>query len=511
MNSESKRLSINIVAQIVAFVAQLLINFLLTPFVVAKLGADAFGFISLAENFVLYAQILVIALNSMAGRFIAVAYHQNKIDDVKTLFSSVFYSNIFLAFVIFILSLGCVLFLEKMLLVPQHLILDVKILFSLIFLNFIISIIFSTFQVATFIKNRLELNAIRNVTSNVIRVLVLVVAFSLFVPQLWYVGLAAVLCTSYIAVYNVRYTRLLTPEIEISFRNFDIDKIKELICSGMWNSITKLGNMLGHGLDLLLANIFIDAMAMGTLSITKKIPVVILSLVSTICAAFAPSLTKKFAQQHNEQLKSELLFSVKLAGCIALLPCSFIFVFGDKFYALWTPSVDCKELYVLTILGIFAMPTGMALEGVQNIFTIANKVKVYSIATFLLNMGSFLTLLIGISFVQEDFRIYFLAFVTSTWGFIRVGVFLPIYGAICINERKTFFYKSIIKMHSALAACLLLLFTVKNFFVVQSWIELSVAIVITFFITILASYLLIFSTNDRKKIKKIIIKKYRRV
>lgn len=510
MKSESKRLSINIIAQVVSFSVQLAINFLLTPFIVAKLGADAFGFIGLAENFVLYAQILVVALNSMAGRFIAVAYHQNKLDEVQKLFSSVFYANVFFSVAIFFLSFGCVWYLEKIVTIPDHLIFDVKILFLLIFLNFIISIIFSTFQIATFIKNRLELNAIRNVSSNAVRVLVLVFAFSAFKPQLWYVGLAAVLCSFYIALCNIRYTRILTPEINVSFKFFDLNKIKELISSGMWNSITKLGNILGHGLDLLLANLFINAMAMGTLSITKKIPVVILTLVSTICAAFAPSLTKKFAKQENEQLKEELLFSVRLAGSIALLPCSFIFAFGDRFYSLWTPSVDSRELYLLTILGILAMPTGMALEGVQNIFTVANKVKIYSIATFTFNIGCFLTLLLGMSFIPTEYRIYFLVSVTSVWSLLRVGAFLPIYGARCIKERKIFFYKPILNMHFALACNVVVLLLIKKFYSITSWFDLALVIFISTITSLLFSYLFILTPNERNRIITILKNRFRR-
>ena len=507
MKSESKRLSINIVAQVVSFSVQLAINFLLTPFIVAKLGTDAFGFIGLAENFVLYAQILIIALNSMAGRFVTVAYHQNKLDEVQRLFSSVFYSNLFLSAVIFLISLGCVWYLEKIVTIPDHLVFDVKILFLLIFLNFIISIIFSTFQIATFIKNRLELNAIRSVSSNAIRVLVLVFTFSAFKPQLWYVGLAAIFCSFYIAMCNVRYTRILTPEISISFKFFDLNKIRELINSGMWNSITKLGNVLGHGLDLLLANLFINAIAMGTLSITKKIPIVILSLVSTICAAFAPSLTRKFAKQENEQLKKELLFSVRLASSIALLPCSFIFAFGDKFYSLWTPSVDSKELYLLTILGIFAMPTGMSLEGVQNIFTVANKVKIYSIAAFFFNIGCFLTLIMGMPFISAEYRIYFLASISSIWGLLRVGIFLPIYGAHCIKERKTFFYKTILNMHLALAFNIVVLLLIKKIYSITSWFDLAIITVVSTITSLLLSYLLILTSNERNKIITILKRK----
>lgn len=511
MNAENKRLSINLVAQVVSFSVQFALNFLLTPYIIKKLGPESYGFVGLTESFVLYAQVLVLALNSMAGRFVTVAYHQNKIEEAKRLFSSVFYANAVVSLVIVAVCAGCVAYLEHLINIPSHLTLDVKLLFSLVFLNFVISILFSTFRVATFIKNRLELNAIRNIVSKLLRVIILVAAFGLFLPHLWYVGLSAVLCTLYIALWNIRYTKLLTPELKISLKLFDLSKVKLLVSSGVWNSITKLGNLLGQGLDLLLANLFISATAMSSLAVTKKIPVVVLSLVASICAAFAPSLTRKFAQNELNSLKMELLFSVKVAGAVALIPCCFIFTMSDKFYALWVPTMDSQQLYWISVFSMVSLPIALSLEGIQNIFTVANKVKVYSIVTFSINILCFLTLLIGISFVEDSVRIYFLSIVTSFWSFLRVFVFLPIYGAMCIHEKKTFLYPSVFRMLLALAISMACVLAFKQYLELNSWASLSLISLVLCGICGLSAFFIVFVKKDREKVSLFISKKLHRM
>ena len=74
--SENKRLFINLVSSIVALIVNMGISFFLSPYIINNVGAEAYGFVSLANNFVNYASLLTIALNSMAGRFIAIKIHQ---------------------------------------------------------------------------------------------------------------------------------------------------------------------------------------------------------------------------------------------------------------------------------------------------------------------------------------------------------------------------------------------------------------------------------------------------
>ena len=73
-----KSISINFIASMIVFAINLGISFFLTPFVTKRIGTEAYGFVSLANNFVNYATLITIALNSMSGRFVSVAIHQGK-------------------------------------------------------------------------------------------------------------------------------------------------------------------------------------------------------------------------------------------------------------------------------------------------------------------------------------------------------------------------------------------------------------------------------------------------
>lgn len=85
---------INLFAGIIVFIVNLSISFFLTPYIVKQLGSAAYGFIGLSNNILSYAGLLTIAINSMAGRFVAIEVHCNNIAKANTYLSSVICANI---------------------------------------------------------------------------------------------------------------------------------------------------------------------------------------------------------------------------------------------------------------------------------------------------------------------------------------------------------------------------------------------------------------------------------
>lgn len=85
-------------------------------------------------------------------------------------------------------------------------------------------------------------------------------------------SVAFVATASYVYIWNVYYTRKLTPEIKVRKRYFDVKVIKVLLSSGIWNSFTRLSSILSTGLDLLVTNLYVSSAAMGVLSVAKTVP-----------------------------------------------------------------------------------------------------------------------------------------------------------------------------------------------------------------------------------------------
>ncbi|MBR2701188.1 MAG: oligosaccharide flippase family protein, partial [Erysipelotrichaceae bacterium] len=140
-----KYLVINLLAQIVVIGVNLVISFFFVPYATEVIGESSYGFVGLANDFVGYAQIITVAINSMAGRFIAIKMFEKRYDEANKYYSSVIISNLVISGVLFVIGLFFVIFIDKLVEVPASLLTDVRLLFSFIFLNFIITVITSTF------------------------------------------------------------------------------------------------------------------------------------------------------------------------------------------------------------------------------------------------------------------------------------------------------------------------------------------------------------------------------
>lgn len=496
--SKNKQLAINMAATFVSFIVSFGISFFLTPFIVKSLGATAYGFVGLTNNIISYTELVTIALNCMAGRFITIKYAQGEIDEANKYFSSVFYSNIVLSAFILLVMGGCIIYIEQLFNIPEKLISDVKFLLVLLVANSIIGLMMNVFSIATFVKNRLELSSIRNIIASIIRASALFGLFGFLVPHLWYIGASGLLFTFYSTYANYRYTQILTPELKINRNNFDFKKIKELLSSGAWGLLARLGTILGSGLDLVIANLCIGAAAMGLFALTKNVPTILLSLFASISAVFAPLFTTLYAKHQKKELQNELQKSIRFLGFLSSIPIACIFVFGDDFYSLWLPGEDSEKLQLLTILGCTGLIFSMPLDALWNIFVVSNKLKYSTLFYIAINVVVLLTVLLSTIFVDDPMGLLLiLAGTRSVINMIRSLIFLPLYGAYCLNLSKNTFYKPIMKAALCSLLSCIIAFVIKNVSNVTSWFSFILAVGISAIFCLTLNSFIILEKSDR--------------
>ncbi len=504
--NRNKQLTINLVSSILAFIINMGISFFLTPYITKNIGVEAYGFVSLGTQFINYASLVTIALNSMAGRFITIEIHKKNWESANKYFNSVLLSNVIVAGAMLIPSILVVVYLEKLVEIPADILIDVKVLFVFLFTNYLVSIIVSSFGVSTFATNILHLKSMREIEATILKAVLLITLFVMFEPAVYYLGFTTVIVMLYISFFNIYYTKKFLPKIKIRKTYFEIKAVLELISSGIWNTISKLSGILSTGLDLLIANAFIGATAMGSLALAKTLPTVILSFFGVLGSVFAPQLTFYYAQNEMSNMKSELIKSIKLMGIFASIPVVFLFVYGDIFYQLWMPAQNPVLLQRLSILSCAAFIFSLPLEGLWNIFTIVNKVKTVSI--FLL-LNSLLSVFItfGLMFLTDDVvvRLYIIAGISTIFSIVRAVTFVPLYGAYCLKLKWHSFYPSIISNFILVVAMTMVSLAIRKVIIIESWFALCLVGFLMAAISFAFSYFVILNKNEKEALKNIII------
>lgn len=498
--SKNKQLMINMAASLLSCLVSLGISFLITPTVIDKLGPEAQGFVTMANNFVSYAAIMAMALNSMAGRFITVKIHQNDTDGANRYFNSVMYANMAIVAALLIPCAAVVCYLEKLVNISPALVTDVKFLFGTMFLNFMVTILSTTFSTATFAANRLDLSALRSIESQILKAVLLIAAFSLFPVHVSYIGFATLIANLYLAVTYIHYTKKLLPQIEVSRRHFRLATVLEILSAGIWNTIMRAGQALTNGLDTLITNLWIGKVESGYIGTSTTIVTAVNTLYETISAVFTPSLTISFAKNNKEELTSDLKSAMKLTGFFANIPLCFVLGFGTAFYYLWLPSQrgTIAVYYHLTILIMLGTLVGGAISPLFNVYTIVNKLKWNSIVTLIMGVMNAAVVFVLLEIPSlRSYGIYFVAGVSSLLGIIKNMTFTPLYAAHCLSLPPKTFYPTIFRYIGVtifMGAVFLLLGKVIR---TESWGMLVIDIILCGILGCIINYLFLFEKKER--------------
>lgn len=498
---DKKRLVINMTAQLTAFVVNLGISFVLTPIVDGMLP-NTYGFLNIANQFVQWAQVVVSALNTLASRYITIHLHKGEEQEASEYFSSVFFANMFMAAVFLIPAIFVIVFIDRMFQISSASVTDIQILWAFVFLNFFISIITSVFSTSTYSTNRLELSSAATIVTELARIGVLYAAYRFFTPYLFYIGVASVVSTTLMAAANAGFTKKLLPNIKITVKNFRLDKVKELISLGAWNSVTRLGQMLLDGLDTMIANIFISDAAMTTLSLAKVVPTTLSTLMGTMVGVFAPSITIAYAKGNKQELLDTLKSSNRIMIFMMSIPIAFVTAYGDKFFRLWLSYKDdpaeIKQIYYLAVLSMGVLFVSASIQVLYQVFIITKKIKLNSIVIVV--SGVVTTALVFVLLRTTNLGLYAIAGVSVVVGLLRNMIFTPIYAAKCLEVRWTTFYSDIFMGLASIGIITAVALFSKLLLPMDTWIGFLASCILMGIIALGLNFLIVLRRSEREMV-----------
>ena len=435
---EKKQLVVNMAAALVTFAVQVGINFILTPYITVRLGAEAYGFVNLSNTMVNYITILTVAVTSMASRFISISLFRNDKEAARTYYSSTLALLVVCVIIVAIPALICVFSVDKLLNISTGLVDDVKLLMLFVLANFSLSISSSNLSIGFYARNLLYIGSLINAIGHAIRALCMVVLFLLLPTSVSIVGFAAFAATSFVQASYFWWKKKLLKDIRFSTHDVKPAKAIEVAKAGAWNSVSQLGSTLSSGLDLIVCNLFLGGAAMGTLSVSRVVRSAIDSIGGAMMSVFQPTLTRYYAANDIDGLVAYAKWAMKSFGLVISLPVGAFIAFGLPFFRLWVPNQDATVLYPLAVMSIIGWSVLGPAAIIQNIFTVLNRVKLNSI---LLCIGGFAIVLVEYFLLKfTGWGIYVIAATTCIETFIRNFIYtIPAGGSYLGRSRKTFF------------------------------------------------------------------------
>ena len=498
--SENRQLARNVFFNCGTFFINLCLSFFLSPYLIRTVGKEAYGFYPLISNIIGYSSIISSAIGSMAGRFITMSYYKKDYKEAQSYFNSVFFANIVLSAFFAVLTMVGILVLPRILQIPDYLLSDVKWMFGLSGFAMIIGLCFGIMGIGTYLKNRIDLSSLTGLGSNVVYALVVVILFAFFNPTVAYVSVAALFAAVFTMAANFHWKRRFLPEFSVlPFSDHSLAKIRQLISSGIWNSVNQLSNVLLTQLDLLISNIFISASVTGDYALVKVIPNFMYSFLAVLSGSFTPSFNILYAKGDVEKLTRELQKAIKIVGYIACLPLGFILVFAKDFFSLWVPSADAGFLAGLSFLTILPMIFGASINPVFGVFTITNKLRVPSLV--LLGAGILNTTAIFTLLKTTSLGVWAIVIVGAIQQALRNFLFTPVYAACCLKLKWYAFFPNVLRCCLGLGIVVAIGLLVRQCMSGTNWLLLILEGMLVAGISAAINLFAVFSNSDRSYVK----------
>lgn len=491
----------NLTMNILAFGVQFIISFYISPKIVGQIGAAAYGFIGLANDFVSYASIVATVFNSVASRFIAEEFYKKNFDRANKYFNSLIVANIIISTFLAIISICVVSNLSSIINIPVELVFDVKLSFTLIFLSYIITLLTMVFTTATFVSNRTDINGFRNIIQYIIRFLLIIFFLNFVSVKIYWVALAVLVSSTAVALFNIRLTKKLTPELNIDLKKANKEYAIILAKAGSWMAITSISTILLRGLDLTVANVFIGDYEMGLLSIARTIPNNVTSIINTIAPLFTPVFILCYSHNDIEGLVKKLKESINSLAIILFVPITGFIVFSSDFYSLWQKSLSTAEIEMISILSILTIVQGYfnaTTATMAQMSVVANKLKLPVIVTFICGIVSIVAELVMIK--AFDLGLYAIVISTTVVMVLRYVLFNSVYAAYCLKIKAFPLIKASVKSWLTIPVLLGLMNLVRRLIPIHNWISLIVDALVCAFV----GYLFMIIIFKREWINKII-------
>ncbi len=363
----------------------ILINLLATPYIIRHLGIESFGIIGVINMLVSFMAIAASSITSTVGRNLTLAVERQEYENANRELSTAVYGLLCLFAISFIPLCALSIFIDKLIVIPETLILSARILFLLVILSFGFTTLSGPLGAAMFVRNRLDLFSIASLARTIFFIAAIIALFSAVDANLVTYGIALLASSILICLLHLWSHRHLLPGVAISRHWFDRTILRGIVSLGGWMTINQIGVVLFLQTDLLVSNRVLGATAAGQFAAITVISIQIRALASLFSGLFAPTQTAIWARSDKTAFSAYLFRSIRLTTFfVALLVGVFcgsareiFMIWLGKEFAILAPVAIMLTAYLVVTLGV--MPS-------WNAILVIGKVKVPAIVTLIMGL-----------------------------------------------------------------------------------------------------------------------------
>jgi membrane protein EpsK len=341
---------INIITALASFLISTLLFFFIAPFIIKKLGTEAYGYISASQNIVNYVSIFTISFTSMTGRFFTVSMRKGNVYEAKEYLNGSFFAllSICIAVSIFV---TIITFLNiSVIICSSEYFAQVHFLFLCQGIAFVFTAVSSPYAVGPFYCNKLYINNLNAVINNLIRIAIIISLFLIGYANLFVVGASLVFASFSSFLLQYLEFKKMFPRFHMHLRHFRLNKARDLFSLGIWYTLIYGASLLYLQSDMVVANRFLPLVVAGEYAVFVQLSGIVRLLGNSIANIFGPTYFKHYAEENYTELHKYSANAIALTGFLVGPVIGLLGGIGQSFFTLWVGSQFNKYQAILLII-----------------------------------------------------------------------------------------------------------------------------------------------------------------
>jgi membrane protein EpsK len=368
------RTATNLFASAAGFAVNVLMGVLLTPYLVRHLGVGAYGVVPAVMAITSWLSLATLALNTALGRHVTFALGTGDTEEANRYFNTALVAGLGCAALVGVALLAVALHPGWFLRIPAGEEEDTARMAAVVAGAVTISVLSSTFEVATFCKSRFDVRNAIGVAASLLRVAVIVALFVTSGPSITAVGLATLASALANAGGAAWAWGRLAPELRLAPRLFDRGALRALLGTAGWVVVNQLGTLLLVSVDLLFVNRSYGPEEAGRYASVLQWPNLVRGVALALGGALTPPMIELFARGERAAVARYSLTAVKFLGLAMALPAGLVAGLAAPLLQVWLGPgfVSLAPLLVLLVLPL-AVSTGCT--PMNSVATAANQFR----------------------------------------------------------------------------------------------------------------------------------------
>lgn len=480
-----KQLSKNLIFSLLSIVMSIIQSIWFIPFIIQKIGAEAYGYIAVIMVIINFSTIISIAITSMSSRFITIEMKKNNVLEANYYFNSVLASVIAIS-ILLLLSFMIVIYnITFFIDVSPIYVEEVQKLFLISGLSLILSILSTPFLSSLYYNNKIYIMYLFTTLNYVFKIILPVLLLHFEKIPLWGMSLGGLIIDVLAFVYYFSSYKKHLPNVKVNLKYTRVFNIVKILQSGIWISITKAGSVMLTSIGTYLSNILVGVILSGIYATILQLQTLISIMVTAIVSTFIPNMYHFYASNDIEKLIKYAKTCIRFLSIPLGIISGGIIIYGANFMTLWLGE-SYYSFSTLIFLTIISLPFSLPAEILNQLNITINRVKTPAVITLVFGLGN--VILVWLLTYIFNLGIYGIAGSQLITTIIRGFVFFPVYTATQLKIPAKSFMKEILLCPAVMLITIITSVCVNSFINSGTWEGLIVNAIMVSIVTCLVLY-----------------------